>query len=343
VSAWVVEGIVVEREGFRLGPVDFEVRPGESIAVLGRSGAGKTTLLRALAGLERVAEGSLRRDGDAMAARAAELRGAVYVPPGLGLFPHRTARQNLRYPLELRGAPDERKLDAVVERFGIGAFAHRRPSTLSEGEKERVAAARALLAEPRLLLWDEPLTSIDPAARRDLLEVLTEVVQTDRVPTIVVTHDSETAFTLADRCLVLDHGATVFVGPTEELVRAPPDAFAARFSGFENVWSPSETDRAGRACPPLRPLRGLAGPGGLCFPAPLAAAPSVPRGGVPLATVRRIAPAPSGYRLDADVGGVAIRLRWDRAHGTPRGGDAVTFEIPLADVRPLRRPGGGSR
>ncbi|MCI4348615.1 MAG: ATP-binding cassette domain-containing protein [Thermoplasmata archaeon] len=340
-SAWSAEGLVVDRGGFRLGPVNLEVRPGESIAVLGRSGAGKTTLLRALAGLEPMVRGSLRRDGESMGRRAPERRGAVYVPPGLGLFPHRTARQNLRYPLELRGAGDDRRLDEVIERFGITPFAHRRPSTLSEGEKERVAAGRALLADPGLLLWDEPLTSIDPAARRDLLEVLTEVVRTDHVPTVVVTHDSETAFTLADRCLVLDGGSTVFAGQTDDLVRSPPDAFAARFSGFENVWTVAEAELAGRACPPLRPLVARAGAGGLCFPAPSAFPPPSPHADLPLATVRRLAPAPSGYTVDAVVGGIGIRLRWDRTHGPPRGGDPVAFGISLDEIRSLGRTGGG--
>ncbi|HEV2429845.1 MAG TPA: ATP-binding cassette domain-containing protein, partial [Thermoplasmata archaeon] len=264
-------------------------------------------------------------------------RRAAYVPAGLGLFPHRSARENVAYAGRFAEMPDPARLDRLLDRFGIRPFESRRPATLSDGERERVAAARALLSDPELLLWDEPLTALDQEARRDLLQALLDVARIDRVPTIVVSHDPEIAFTLADRFLLLDEGTPRFYGRPEEFLEHPPDAFSARFAGYENVWSRDDLAAAAASEPSVRPWLARAGLGGLCFDAPLLSGPPRSADGL-RATVRRIVPRVPGFRIEATIGRLELRLAAPRGcgrSGFPRPGDAVPFDLPDDGVRAI--------
>lgn len=258
-------GIESHLGSFHLGPVDLQAGPGDAVAVIGPSGAGKTTLLRTLAGFVPLEGGALLIDGVDCARTPPEERGLGYVPQGYALFPHLTVLENVRYAAELRGLRDsDTRAHRLLDRFRLDPVARTYPARLSGGERQRVAMARALNAEPRILLWDEPLSALDASTQEALLELLREVLKEHGIPLVIVTHDPPTAFSLADRFLVLEGGRCVFSGPTDELVREPVNTFAARFLGFENVYSPGDL-----ASHPesefARWLAARAGPEGVCF------------------------------------------------------------------------------
>lgn len=331
VGAWSVDGLVVRAGGFAVGPVDLALDAGASVAVVGRSGAGKTTFLRGLAGLAPVVAGRVLRDGVDLTDVPPERRGIGYVPQGLGLLPHRSVERNIAYPLELRGAPTETVLPRLMERFGIAALAGRRPSSLSTGEQQRVAMARALAAGPSLLVWDEPLGGLDVSARDDLLSVLEDVQRTERIPLLLVTHDPTAAFTAGDRLLILHEGKVLHVGPAARVAEAPTDAFVARFVGFDNVLSADELARAGTG-PLRRWLSERSGPGGIAFPARAARWAEGPASAPFTATVRRLSPGPGGLMLLARSDGIALRLAAPRGRPIPRAGEAVGFDLDPAEL-----------
>lgn len=305
-TAWRTEGMVATQGPFRMGPVDLEVASGETIAIIGPSGAGKTTLLRGVAGLAPLGAGRVVRGGEDVSRAPPEHRRLAYVPQGLGLFPHLTARGNVRFAARLHPTEEaEGRTDRLLRRFRLEGFAGRRPSQLSTGEQQRVAVARALAAEPELLLWDEPLGALDVVAREELLETLAAVREEYRVPLLLVTHDPSIAYSLADRFLLLDAGRVRFLGGAAALVERPGDPFVARFLGYENVFS--RASLADRAAVGLGAwLRERSGSLGVAFSAG-AVAVDRPGPGSWEATVRRREPTPAGVRLDLDAGGVALR------------------------------------
>jgi len=192
-------------------------------AILGRSGAGKTTLLHALAGLLRPTRGHLRLAGHTLFDAAA----AVDLPPharALGvvfqdgrLFPHLSVRGNLRYPAQ-RGRTGGPAFDDVVALLGLGALLERRAHALSGGERQRVAIGRALLAAPQALLMDEPLASLDPPRRHELLDYLARLPSRWNVPILYVTHQIDEALRLADRVVVMDAGRCIAAGDALEVL-----------------------------------------------------------------------------------------------------------------------------
>jgi ABC-type Fe3+/spermidine/putrescine transport system ATPase subunit len=339
VTQWQVDGVESQLDGFHLGPVDLELRPGRAVAVLGSSGAGKTTLLRTLAGFLRVRSGHIVRDGVDITDWMPEERGLGYVPQGLGLFPHRTVERNVQFPMELRYTPDARaRTRALLDRFHLTALRDRYPARLSGGELQRVALARALAAEPELIVWDEPWQALDVRARHELGTVLQELRETDRVPVIVVTHDPGLAFSLADSFLVLDHGRTAWQGDAAALIDRPSDAFAARFVGFENVY-----DRTALEPSPDEPfaswLRDRAGSEGIAFARPtVEATPHGPRGweGV----VQGVRPAPEGIGVQLRVGALVVATRLGRpwTGPLPTIGGRLGFDLDESSLRPLGRP-----
>jgi ABC-type sulfate/molybdate transport systems ATPase subunit len=336
VTHWSVEGLASHLDGFRLGPVDLELPAGRVTAVLGNSGAGKTTLLRTIAGFLPVDAGRVVRDRADVTDRPPEDRGLGYVPQGLGLFPHRTVERNVSYSLEVRG-----RTDALVrsrewlERFGLTALADRRPARLSGGEAERVALARALAAEPELLLWDEPWQALDVEARFELGRVFVDLRATAPVPLVVVTHDPGLAFSIADSFLVLRRGKVAFLGDAATLLARPFDAFTARFVGYENVFDRASLD-AGPAGSLAAWLAERAGPDGVAFPRPTAAtvAPSL---GAWEGIVHGAHPTPEGVTLSVRADALPLVLRYAAVPGRtlPATGDRVRFDVDEKSVRPL--------
>jgi thiamine transport system ATP-binding protein len=225
--------------------VDIEVADGAVLALLGPSGCGKSTLLRAVAGLERPAAGTVRWDGADLATIPVHRRGFGLVFQDGQLFPHRDVAGNVAFGLRMRGVDRTGQRARVAEllaQLGLAGYQHRRTTELSGGEQQRVALARALAPRPRLLLLDEPLSALDRALREQLALDLARVLRDSGTTALVVTHDHDEAFTLADRVALMRAGRITQVGRPEEVWRAPADEAAARFLGCGTFLPATVTD-----------------------------------------------------------------------------------------------------
>jgi thiamine transport system ATP-binding protein len=209
---------------------------GEVLAVLGPSGSGKYTLLRAVAGLERLAAGSIGWDGVDQGAVPTHKRGFALMFQDGQLFDHLTVARNVGYALRLRRAPDtDARVADLLELVGLPAYGERMPATLSGGERQRVALARSLAVQPRLLLLDEPLSALDAGLRERLAADLRGILREAGTTALLVTHDHDEAFTVADRLAVMRAGRIVQQGDIAEVWRAPVDAETALFLGYARV------------------------------------------------------------------------------------------------------------
>jgi osmoprotectant transport system ATP-binding protein len=206
------------RRGARevLRDVTFAVHPGETVALVGRSGAGKSTVLKLINRMLEPAEGSVRVDGrDTRAWDSAALRRRTgYVIQEVGLFPHMSVARNVGVVPVLSGWPVERVHSRMVELLDLvglpaAEFAQRWPDELSGGQRQRVGVARALAADPPVVLMDEPFGSLDPITRAELHREFRRIQQRLRKTVVLVTHDMREAFALADRVGVLDAGTLV--------------------------------------------------------------------------------------------------------------------------------------
>ncbi|MEU1971025.1 ATP-binding cassette domain-containing protein [Microbacterium sp. NPDC019599] len=227
--------VVVRRHGFEL-EVQLAAGSGEIVAVMGPSGAGKSTLLAALAGLAHLDGGHVRLDATAVADAAARLhvppdrRGVVLLGQDPRLFPHLTARENVAFGPRAKGiakADAHRDADAWLARVGLEGAGERHPARLSGGQQQRVALARALAVEPRVLLLDEPLTSLDVETAADVRALLRAQLAATRATAVVVSHDAADAAALAGRLVVVEAGRTVQAGPVEDVLSAPATRFIA--------------------------------------------------------------------------------------------------------------------
>jgi multiple sugar transport system ATP-binding protein len=221
-------GIVALRD------LTLEVAPGELVAVVGPSGCGKSTLLRLVAGIEGADEGEIRIEDRVADALSPRERDVALVFQTHSLFPHLTAFDNMAYGLRLRGTPAQEIAARVGEAagsLGIKALLTRRPAQLSGGERQRVALGRALVRRARLLLLDEPLSSLDAHLRADLRQVILRVHRLLGGVTLLVTHDQAEAMGLADRVAVLKEGTLQQIGSSAELYERPTNRFVAGFIG----------------------------------------------------------------------------------------------------------------
>jgi iron(III) transport system ATP-binding protein len=215
----------------------FCVQRGEVVALLGPSGCGKTTLLRLVAGFERPEEGAIEVDGRLVSGNGSwvppEQRRIGMVFQDYALFPHLTVAENVGFGLQRRvRAGRVPELLAIVGLEGMG---RRYPHELSGGQQQRVAVARALAPSPELVLLDEPWSNVDPFLRESLRAEVTEVIRPLGVTVVLVTHDREEAFSLADRIALMRDGQVVQEGTSEELYFAPVSRWAAEFVGAGNV------------------------------------------------------------------------------------------------------------
>jgi thiamine transport system ATP-binding protein len=211
-----------------------EVADGEVLALLGPSGCGKSTLLRAVAGLEPPVSGTVRWDDTDLADVPVHRRGFGLVFQDGQLFPHRDVAGNVAFGLRMRHVPaaDRRtRVAELLELVGLAGYERRKVTELSGGEQQRVALARALAPRPRLLLLDEPLSALDRALREQLAMDLAGVLRIAGATALVVTHDHDEAFTLADRVAVMRAGRIVQTGPPDEVWQRPVDEDTARFLG----------------------------------------------------------------------------------------------------------------
>ncbi len=215
--------------------IDLEIASGEFTVFVGPSGCGKSTLLRMIAGLETITEGEIAVDGRRMNEVPAAKRGVAMVFQNYALYPHMTVRGNLSYGLKIAGTRPE-VIDAKVREAAamlqIDRLLDRRPGQLSGGQRQRVAIGRALVRDPKLFLFDEPLSNLDAALRvATRIEIARLKAGMPETTMIYVTHDQTEAMTLADRIVVLNEGRIEQAGSPLELYHRPANRFVAGFIG----------------------------------------------------------------------------------------------------------------
>lgn len=229
-------------EGGRLAAldgVDLDVGANEFVTLLGPSGCGKTTLLRAISGFESLDGGSIRLDGADLTALPPFRRPVNTVFQSYALFGHMTVARNVGYALEVAGLPKtqrEAQVAETLEKVGLGGMGARRPSQLSGGQRQRVALARAIIAKPRLLLLDEPLSALDRNLRQQMQLELKTLQNTLGIAFIFVTHDQEEALTMSDRIVVMRAGKIEQIGSPRDIYRHPKNRFVAEFIGETNLF-----------------------------------------------------------------------------------------------------------
>ena len=214
--------------------LDLATAEGEYLVLLGPSGCGKTTLLRLIAGLEQPTEGEVLIGGEPMVGLPPRARKIAMVFQSYALYPHKTARKNIEFPLKAQGVPSEErapKVEWAAELLGITRLLDRRPRHLSGGERQRVALARALVREPSVFLLDEPLSNLDAKLRATARDDLKQFQDRVGTTTIYVTHDQVEAMGLGDRIAVMSEGKIRQVGTPHEVYHDPADAFVATFLG----------------------------------------------------------------------------------------------------------------
>ena len=217
-----------------LREVDLHVRGGEYLTVLGPSGGGKTTLLRVIAGFEQPERGDVRIGGASVLRHPPAKRGASMVFQTAALFPHLNVYDNLALGLRLRRASAEVVRDRVsktLERLELASLANRMPGELSGGQRQRVAVARALIGQTRVVLLDEPLSHLDPVARRRLRRDLRRIHRETAATMIHVTHDQVEALSLGERVALIHQGAIVQCDSPADLYDHPATKFAIEFVG----------------------------------------------------------------------------------------------------------------
>ncbi|MBP1242619.1 molybdate transport system ATP-binding protein [Frigoribacterium sp. PvP120] len=363
----------VARGAFRLA-LDLDVAPGEVVALLGPNGAGKSTVLAALAGLlpadgsEVVLDGRALEGGASAGGPAAQrpaTQGPAAQRPALRtvpardrdvgtvfqdyrLFPHLTALENVAFGLRARGVPATgaraRARDELA-RVGLADEAGRRPGELSGGQSQRVAVARALAADPRLLLLDEPLAALDAGARAELRAALAELLHGVAVPTVLVTHDPVDAVALARRVVVLERGAAVQHGRPTAALLDPHTPYVASLTGA-TVWAPEAVHEGpgtltaelpgGLRLTSTRP-RASAGPPRVAFPAEALTLSAPDRGAA--GRVSALSDLPAGGAVPAALAARVVRTEQRLSRlavlvATDRGGHLATAEVPLGDADP---------
>jgi ABC-type sugar transport system ATPase subunit len=214
--------------------VDLAVRDGEFVVFVGPSGCGKSTLLRMIAGLEAISDGDVMIDGAVMNEVPAARRELAMVFQSYALYPHMSVRKNLSFGLETMGAarPEiERKVKDAAEILQITELLERRPGQLSGGQRQRVAIGRAIVREPKIFLFDEPLSNLDAELRMQMRVEINKLHRRLGSTMIFVTHDQVEAMTLADRIVVLRKGVIEQVGTPLDLYNKPANIFVAGFIG----------------------------------------------------------------------------------------------------------------
>lgn len=350
------------------GPLTVDValraHPGETVAVMGPSGAGKSTLLGAIAGLVTLDGGVIALGGERVAEAGATAlppnrRGAVLLGQHARLFPHLSATENVAFGPRARGvrASDARAEAAeLLARVGLDGLGERMPGDLSGGQQQRVAVARALAARPRVLLLDEPLTSLDPETAADLRTMLAE--QIEEVTAVIVTHDAVDAAALASRLVLVEDGAVTQEGAVADVLQRPGTRFAATIAGLNRTPGVS---RDGRWVDPSSGVVLAASPRpDVPDGAPLAAvfrpadvrlereagADPAPRENSWAATIQRITPTPAGTRVHLMHPDVVVDIDTARAATLRlRAGDSVRLRVDTAEVRllPVSAPAGAGR
>ena len=217
---------------------NLDIADREFVVLVGPSGCGKSTTLRMIAGLEEITRGELYIDGKLMNDVAPKDRDIAMVFQSYALYPHMTVRDNMAFPLKLRGyAKDEidRKVNEAAETLGITQFLDRKPKALSGGQRQRVAIGRAIVREPKVLLMDEPLSNLDAKLRNQMRAEIIKLRERINTTFVYVTHDQTEAMTLGDRIVIMRDGDVQQIGTPTEVFDHPVNLFVAGFIGVPQM------------------------------------------------------------------------------------------------------------
>tara|TARA_R110001599_G_scaffold39338_5_gene120007 strand:+ start:39133 stop:40200 length:1068 start_codon:yes stop_codon:yes gene_type:complete len=218
--------------------VDLSIEEGEFIVLVGPSGCGKSTLLRMVAGLESISAGELRIRGERMNEKEPAERDIAMVFQNYALYPHMTVYNNMAYGLKNRGVPKEQieeKVSGVAEMLGLTELLQRKPGQLSGGQRQRVAMGRAMVRDPKVFLFDEPLSNLDAKLRVQMRVEIRQLQRKLGTTTLYVTHDQVEAMTLADRLVVLNKGRAEQIGTPMDIYNKPATPFVAAFIGSPSM------------------------------------------------------------------------------------------------------------
>lgn len=214
--------------------VDLEIQTGEFVVILGPSGCGKSTLLRMIAGLEDITSGEIAIAEKVVNELEPRERGCAMVFQNYALYPHMSVADNIGYALKVAGMPKaERaeKVKQVASSVGLEEFLDRRPGALSGGQRQRVAMARAIIREPEVFLFDEPLSNLDAKLRVQMRHEIRRIHNRVKATSVFVTHDQHEGMTLADRMVIMNKGTIDQVGTPEQVYNAPATTYVAGFIG----------------------------------------------------------------------------------------------------------------
>jgi multiple sugar transport system ATP-binding protein len=214
--------------------ISLTIEDGQFFCLLGPSGCGKSTTLRMLAGLEEISEGEIWLDNELINHIPPKNRNMSMVFEGFALYPHLSVYDNIAFPLRIRNLPakevDER-VRSVLKIINLQPFANRKPNQLSDGQKQRVSLGRAIVRQPRVYLFDEPISHLEAKLRELLREEIASLQRKLGVTTVYVTHDQYEALTMADKIAVMDNGDIKQVGSPKDLYSRPANVFVAGFVG----------------------------------------------------------------------------------------------------------------
>lgn len=233
-----IEDVSRDWKQFKLDHVNLEVEEGEYFMIIGPSGSGKTMLLETIAGMWNVDSGRIYMNGRDVTNFPPEERGVGFVYQNYMLFPHKTVFENIAFGLNIRRVEKDEinlRVEEMMNLMGISHLADRLPRTLSGGEQQRTALARALIIYPKVMLMDEPLSALDRVTREDLMKLLKDLHSKFDTTFIHVSHNLEEALMLADRIALMRNGRISQVGTSTEVFRKPADKFVADFVGVENI------------------------------------------------------------------------------------------------------------
>src|SRR5512138_1519834 len=214
--------------------IGFDIADGEFVVLVGPSGCGKSTLLRMLAGLEEITAGEIVIDGRVVNDLESKDRDIAMVFQSYALYPHMTVRENMGFSLRLRNADKattEERVKRAAQILNLDQLLERYPRELSGGQRQRVAMGRAIVRDPKVFLFDEPLSNLDAKLRVHMRTEIKKVHQQVRTTTVYVTHDQVEAMTLADRIVVMNAGHIEQVGSPDDLYHRPATKFVAAFIG----------------------------------------------------------------------------------------------------------------
>jgi iron(III) transport system ATP-binding protein len=325
--------------------VSLQIEPGELLTLLGPSGCGKTTILRIVAGLETATEGQVFIGEADVTRLPPNARDVTMMFQSYALFPHLTVFENVAYGLRVLKNPEAeigKAVQEVMELVGMTGMAGRNPSALSGGQQQRVALARSLVLNPKVLLFDEPLSNLDAKLRKRMREEIRLLQQRLGITAIYVTHDQAEALAISDRIVVMDRGRIAQIGTPLELYHEPANRFVAEFIGEAN-FLPATIETAGEGWATLRlgpqSLRvksRLASPG----PVTVLARPETIRihdqgEGLP-GIIQKVSYLGSAadYTVETALGPILI-TDYDMAGGVLPSGTAVRLEFLSRGVYPL--------